>query len=192
MFWTIKFMLNLWLQWISVCVCVCVCVFKSEFICLSSLHYNNNNRSTALTESICCALPTIYLFHFDMQVIHSDNSESRRCEPLSVRLCVCNPVCFCQRVMSVMGRASYLYASQSAIETYKWTQCWFSASEHSCHPLIALIKAVMSTGWLINAVTSPQLAAPFYTLTKERFLTPSQVISMREPHPGAIKCLFSC
>lgn len=41
----------------SVCGGVGGCDFKSEFICVSSLHCNN--RSTALTESICSALLTI-------------------------------------------------------------------------------------------------------------------------------------
>ena len=40
---------------------------------VSSPRYNNG--STALTESICSAPPTIYLFNFDTQVICSDNSE---------------------------------------------------------------------------------------------------------------------
>lgn len=54
-------------------------------------------------------------------------------------------------------------------------------------PLIALIKAVTSTGGLINTVTSPQLTAAFCTVTKVR--SPSQVISMRELHHGVFLLL---
>lgn len=123
-----------------------------------------DNRSTALNQSIYCALPTISLFHSATQVIHSDKCKSVGSERRRRCLCLCKPVGFCQRVMSLMDHASYLYASQSAIETYKWTLCWFSTTALFRHPLIALIRAVMSIGWLINAVTRPQLRAPISSL----------------------------
>lgn len=77
----------------------CVCAHQSVFICVSSLL--DNNRSTALTESISCALLTTYLFRPDMQVIQSDNRRSRRTAPPPPCLCacMCNLVCFCQCVM---------------------------------------------------------------------------------------------
>lgn len=136
-----------------------------ESVSLCPLHYNS--RSPAM-------MPWFTL-----------TTQSGQSELLLEHLCVCscNLVCFCHCLMSLMGRASYLYASQSAIEMYKWTLCWFSTTEYSWHPLIALIKAVMCTSLLINAVTSLWLTATFHTLkvTKVCCLTPSQVISMREP-----------
>lgn len=153
----------------EVCVCVCVCVGRGVCVCVytcfcvclcAQVHVcsrasvsvcplcTKSNRSAALTESMCS---TKYLFRSDVQAIHSDNCQSRRSESLSERVWACNLLYFCQRVMSVMGHASYLYASQSEIETYKWTGVDFQPASSP-----VLIKALMSTGGLINAATGCQ------------------------------------